>query len=45
MILSNDKYTKNIEDVLVENIIETFYESEDENPPRYSEARKIKCLQ
>ena len=41
MTLSNVKDTKNIEDFLVENIIETYHDSEDENPPHHSEAGKI----
>ena len=45
MILSNVKYTKTIEDVLVKNIMENHYESKDENPPHHSEAIKLKYLQ
>ena len=45
MTLSNVKDTKNIEDVLVENIMETHYSSENENPPHHSEAGQNKYLQ
>ena len=41
MTFSNFKDTKNIEDFGVENIMETDYESENENPPRQSEAGKL----
>ena len=36
--LSKSKYTKKVEDFMVENIPETHYEPEDENPPCKSEA-------
>ena len=37
MTLSKVKDNKHIEDFLVENITETHYESEDENPSHHSE--------
>ena len=45
MKLSNVNDTKNIDIILVENILETHYKSEDENPTRHSEAGKSKDLQ
>ena len=45
MTLSNVKDTKIIEDFLVENIMETKYEFEDEKPTHHSDTRKIKYLQ
>ena len=45
MTLSNVIDTKKIADFLVGNITKTQYKSKDENPPRHSEARKIKDLQ
>ena len=47
MLLSNYQLLniKNIEDLLVENSAETYYKSEDENPPCHREARQIKDLQ
>ena len=45
MKFSNVKDTKPFEDFLVENMMETHYESEDEKPPRHSQAGKIKDLQ
>ena len=45
MKLSNVNDTKNIDIILVENILETHYKSEDENPTRHSEAGKIKYWQ
>ena len=45
MTLSNVKYTKTIDDLLVENVMETHYESNDENPPRHSEAVQSRDLQ
>ena len=45
MSLSNVKYTKNIEDFLVENITETHYKYADENPHCHSDARQNKYLQ
>ena len=44
MILSNEKDTKNIEDVLVGNIMETHYEYQYENPTHQSESGKVKDL-
>ena len=37
MTLSNLKYTKTIDDFLVENHMETHYEYDDENPHRHIE--------
>ena len=45
MTLSNVKYTKNIDDFLAENIMENYYESDDENPRHHSEAVQPKYLQ
>ena len=45
MTLSNVKYTKNIDVFLVANVMETHYESNDENPPRHSEAVQPRDLQ
>ena len=42
--LSNFKDTKK-KLFLVENIMETHYESDDENPPCHSDAGKIKYLE
>ena len=44
MTLSNVKYTKNIDDFLAENIMENYYESDDENPRHHSEAVQPKYL-
>ena len=40
--LSNGKYTKNIKDSLIENILETHYESKDEKSPRHIESGQTK---
>ena len=45
MAFSNVKDTEPFEDFLVENIMENHYESEDEKPPRHSQAGKIRDLQ
>ena len=45
MNLSDVIGTKNIEAFLVENMMETHYESEVENPPCLAEYEKIKYLQ
>ena len=42
MTFSDVKATKNIEDFLVDNIMETNYECKDEIPPRHSEAGILK---
>ena len=45
MTLSNVQYNKSIDDFLVENIMETHYEFDDEKTLRHRESGKIKYLQ
>ena len=45
LTLSNVKDTKNIEDLLVENIKEIIYSYEDENSPEYSKDGQLKYSQ